>query len=216
VLKGLEAGTRRLLGYVGLFLLLTFVSGIAIGIANSNLFWGEANQYGRVDIPGHKVIHLPAGKIQVNAAAAVPGRGNATPTFLLPKLSLSVEPVEGNADVVFDKSVGYSENADDKYDDTQRRVWYLHVSQAGDYKVTAGGDFTGYGVNAELWFGYEPGLVRGWNIWLVALAVAAIGEALYAAFDFWRVRRKGGRDGTSGYQEGSDLGLPTSTWVPPA
>ena len=115
--------------------------------------------------------------------------------------------------MVISESLGISQNADDSYDDTQRRVWYVHVPEAGDYRVTAGGNFTGYGVNAELWLGREPAPVSGWNIWLLALGVAAVGEAAFVGFGIWRRRRKG--DGTSGYQESSDQGAPSSTWLPP-
>jgi hypothetical protein len=193
VKRRLESTAGRAAGYFGAFVLITFISGIVIGVANSNIFWGEDNQYGRVDIPGHKVIHLPSGRTQVTVAAALPGRGNETPDLRLPRsVSLTVDPVGSDADVNIRESLGSSVNANDNYDDTQRRVWYVTVSEAGDYKVTAGGDFTGYGVNAQLWLGYEPGLVTGWHIWIVAPVVAGIGEAGFAGLGALRRRRRQG------------------------
>ncbi|HEY4346035.1 MAG TPA: hypothetical protein VGM80_00470 [Gaiellaceae bacterium] len=208
-----ESTAGRIGAYCGFFLLITFVSGIVIGVANSNLFWGEDNQYGRVDIPGHKVVHLPSGRSQVTVAVALPGRGNETPDLRFPRsLSLTVDPVAGDADVKIRESLGGSVNANDNYDDTQRRAWYVTVSEAGDYKVTARGDFTGYGVNAQIWLGYEPGLVTGWNIWLVALGVAAVGQSAFVVLGTLRRRRRQG--GARDYQEDPTSGMPTSTWLP--
>jgi hypothetical protein len=183
----------------GAFLLATLVVGTVIGIANSNLVWGEDHQYGRVDVPGHAVLRLPSGSVQVSAAAALPGRGNQTPEFLVPDIGVSVVPVGGGTPAVLSRDLGDSRNADDDEVDTQRRIADLDVPDARAYRVTTTGDFTGYGVNGQLWFGYEPGLITGVAIWLVAagivllLAIAAIGVSLLRG----RRNDDGGRGGAA-------------------
>jgi hypothetical protein len=192
VFRRVESGVGRALLAIVAFLLATLIVAVIIGIANSNLFWGEANQYGRVDVPGHAVLHLPSGSVQVTAAAALPGRGNETPTLLVPDLGLEVVPVGGGPDANVRRDPGESVNADDSEVDTQRRIAYLDVPSAGDYRVKVTGDFTGYGVNAQLWFGYEPGWVHGSTIWLVAAAIVLVLIAIAYAIAFVRRRRRAG------------------------
>ena len=54
--------------------------------------------------------------------------------------------------------IGSSSNANDNLVNTQRRAWSVQVPQDGDYRVTAGGDFLGVGVNPQFWFGHGPPL----------------------------------------------------------
>jgi hypothetical protein len=170
--RRVESGVGRALLCVGGFLLATLIVGVVIGIANSNLFWGEDNQYGRVDFPGTKVVHLPSGTTQVSIAAALPGRGNETPDMPLPaRMGLAVTPVGGGGQPKVSLHVGGSVNADGNGVDTQRPVWHVSVPSAGDYRVTGSGDFAGFGVDAQLWLGYEPGFVHGPMIWLVAALI---------------------------------------------
>lgn len=201
VFRRIESATGQVLLQVLGFLLATLVVGILIGVANSNLFWGEANQYGRVAIPGHAVLHLPSGSVQVTAAAALPGRGNETPTLLVPDLGLEAVPVGGGPQADVRRDPGESVNANDSEVDTQRRIAYLDVPSAGDYRVKVSGDFTGYGVNAQLWFGYEPGFITGYWIWLVAAGVVLAGIAIAYLISLLRSRRRGrggGADGDTG------------------
>jgi hypothetical protein len=114
-IKNVESGLGKMLLYIGAYLLCALIATIVVGIANSNLFWGEANQYGRVPIPGKKVLQLPSGDVQVNVAAALPGRGNATPEMPLPKLTLAVIPTEGQDEPTVSNDLGYSTNANDEY-----------------------------------------------------------------------------------------------------
>jgi hypothetical protein len=148
----------KTVGYVALFLVMgTLLFSIPIGIfGSSNIVWGEEDQYGTVSIPGHKVLHLPAREIDVVYAATVVGRGNETPTLLIPKLSLSVIRPGGPDDVKFDDSVGDTGNADGHGADTQRRVWKIHVPKAGAYRIDAGGDPVTGEANPQFWFGHGP------------------------------------------------------------
>jgi hypothetical protein len=53
-IRKIESPIGRALSYVGGFLLISVFVLIPLIFLNSNLVWGEANQYGRVPIPGHK------------------------------------------------------------------------------------------------------------------------------------------------------------------
>jgi hypothetical protein len=172
------------LGHAGsmllLFLLAAFIGTIVVGILNSNIIYGEDNQYGRVRIPGTKVLHLPGGDTQVSVAAALPGRGNETPTLAIPKnLRLSVDPVSGNAKPTVVQDIGDSENANDDQVDTQRRVWRVSAPESGDYRVQIQGSFLGFGVNPQLWFGYQPGWAHGGQIPLYGAILGLIGIGVY-------------------------------------
>ncbi len=179
-IRQIESGFGKALLGVGAFLLVALLATVALGFLNSNILWGEANQYARVPIPGRQVVELPAGDVQVNVAAALPGRGNETPELLIPKLSLAVIPTrKGEAEPTIENDLGSSTNAEDKEVDTQRRVWRVHVPEAGRYLAVVHGDFTGYGVNAQIWFGKEPAPLHGGEIPLagaiIALIVFAVG-----------------------------------------
>jgi hypothetical protein len=144
---------------VGVALLATLVAFMPVGLlASSNIVWGEDNQYGRVAIPGTKVIHIPAGQVTVSVAVALPGRGNGTPTLRLPNCGFDIEAVDGGSIPKVTEDIGDSNNANDDLDDTQRQVWRMSVARTADYKITTHGDFTGYGVNPELWFGHTAGM----------------------------------------------------------
>ena len=61
---------------------------------------------------------------------------------------------------------------------------------------------TGYGVNAQLWLGHEPGWLHGANIWLLAMLIVALGAAIFLGIGWLRRRRKGGTSGGSGSGSG--------------
>jgi hypothetical protein len=197
-IREIESGFGRVLSYLGGFLLISVFVMIPLIFLNSNLVWGEGNQYGRVPIPGHQVVHLPAGSVEVSVAAALPGRGNETPELLLPSLTLTMKAKGGQEAPTVEEDIGSSVNANDNEVDTQRTVWKLHVPEAGNYLAVLKGDFTGYGVNAQAWFGREPNPLHGWQVFLAAMAIAALGIPLFfGAQALWR-RRKGPPPPTQG------------------
>jgi hypothetical protein len=187
-IRAIESGTGRLLLAIGGYLLLTFFICIPIGIANSNLFWSESNQFGRVPIPGRQRVHLPARKVQINVAAVLPGRSTQTPELLVPDLQLTLIPPKGVTEPKIERSLGETQNSLDKYADTQRRIAYADVETAGTYLVVVEGDFTGYGVNGALWFGYEEAPIHGVTIWFIAMAIAAL--LLLGAFVVQQIRKR--------------------------
>lgn len=190
-LRKIEHPIGRALSYLGAFLLISVFVAIPLIFLNSNLVWGEANQYGRVPIPGHKVIHLPSGAIEVTVAAALPGRGNETPELLLPTLNLTMKARGGQEAPTVEEDIGDSVNANDSEVDTQRTAWKLHVPEEGNYLAVLKGDFTGYGVNAQAWFGREPNPLHGWQVILFAMLVTAVGTSLYYGIEaLWKRRRR--------------------------
>jgi hypothetical protein len=189
-IRNVESGLGKVLLGIGAYFLVALVATMVVGIANSNIFWGEANQYGRVPIPGKRVLHLPSGDVLVNVAAALPGRGNETPDMPLPKLTLAVIPTGGESEPTVSNDLGYSTNADDEYVDTKRQVWKVHLPESGDYLALIKGDFTGYGVNAQAWFGSEPAPVHGGMIPLLGALIALVIFPLILLFNYLRRRRR--------------------------
>jgi hypothetical protein len=190
-LRRIESSVGLAFAYVGIFLVLTLGVAAVIGIVNSNLFWGEANQYARIDIPGAQTVHLPGGTTEGTVAVALPGRGNETPELLLPRLDLWVTPLGEAGKAELHEDLRPSVNANDSHDDTSRVVWKIVTPSAGDYRVRVAGDMTGYGVNSQLWLGYQPGWVHGSTIWFLAAAIVALGAALLFGISRWRRRRPG-------------------------
>jgi hypothetical protein len=190
-LREIDSALLRVLSYVGGFLLISVLVFIPLVFLNSNLLWGEANQYGRVPIPGHKVVHLPAGGVEVSVAAALPGRGNETPELLLPPLTLTMKARGGQEAPTVAEDIGSSVNANDSEVDTQRTAWKLQVPEAGNYLAVLKGDFTGYGVNAQAWFGREPNPLHGWQVFLFAMLITAVGAPLLLGIQaLWRRWRR--------------------------
>jgi hypothetical protein len=159
-LRRVESRAGRIALMIGGFLLAVLVACVPVGVlGSSNILWGEGDQYGHVDVPGTKVLHLPGRTIDVDAAVEIPGRGNETPDVPLPSgLSLTVSPVRGSDLPVVTRDLGDSSNANGEDVNAKRRVWRLEVPREGDYRVTTRGDFLGVGVNSQLWFGHGPPL----------------------------------------------------------
>jgi hypothetical protein len=209
-IRQIESTTGRVLLGLGAFLLVSFLFSAVVGIANSNLFWSESNQYGRVSIPGHRKVHLPSGKVQINVAVVLPGRSTQIPELLLPSISLNLVPPPGVEEPTIERSLGETQNALDKYADTQRRVAYAHVATAGTYLVVAKGNFTGYGLNPALWFGYEEAPVHGWVIWFIGMGLAAL--VFVGAGVVWWLRRRRRPPDDGELRPGNDGELPPTSY----
>ena len=202
--KAIRSLPGKVLGYVGGFVLIAFVAAIAIGVANSNLFWGEANQTARIPIPGAKKVELPGGTTEGTVAVALPGRGTQIPDLLLPPLELSVTPFGEAGKATISNDLQETVNANDSYDDTSRVVWKIHAPSSGTYLVHVKGDMTGYGVNAQLWLGTQPAWIHGSDIWIAAAAVAAAVYVVGFILMYFRRRRKKRLSGTLGGWEEAD------------
>ena len=196
MLRRIESRTKRIAVGVLVFFSVALAMCAPVGIlGSSNLVWGEDNQYGIVRVPGAKVVHLPAGDVDVSAAVDIVGKGNETVDLPLPKhLTLALTPVDDVAQAVVKRSIGGSTNADGDGVNTQRRVWEVHVPSAGDFRVKTRGNFLGVGVNPQLWFGHGPP-IPGTYVPLIAVVLTFVGWiALYVI----QPRLRGRREQTAG------------------
>jgi hypothetical protein len=175
-IAGIESLAKRVLAYIGAFLLATLIVCIPIGVfGSSNIFWGDPHQDGRVDFPGTGVVHLPAGDVDAALALYIPGKGNESVDLPVPSsVSLSIAPVNGSATPTVTRDLGPSNNANDNFVNTVRRVWRVDVPEEGDYAVTCRGRVRAIGINAQLWFGHGPP-IPGPLVPLIAAALVLLG-----------------------------------------
>jgi hypothetical protein len=188
-LRGNGTWGRQLLLAGVLLIPLSFAAMAVVGIlGSSNIVWGEPNQYGRVDVPGTAVVHLPAGTVEVTAAVYIVGKGNETVDVPLPDdLSVTVTPAGGSAPVTVTPDVGSSGNTMDAHHNSVRRVYRVAVPADGDYTVSASGDFTGIGIHPQLWFGHGPPL-PGTYVPVIGLGIVVLVEGVWLLL--WGLRRK--------------------------
>jgi hypothetical protein len=166
---------RRVIATIGALLLAWLICTVVVGVlGSSNIFWGEANQYGHVDVPGRRTLHLPSGKVEASAALYVVGKGNETVDVAIPEgLALTITPP-----VRLERSLGSSGNSLTGGVNSQRRVWWLHVPRAGDYRIQTRGSLRGLGANAQIWFGHEPP-IPGRLVPLAGLILLAIAAPIW-------------------------------------
>lgn len=171
---------RRIVTVASVWLGATFAVWVVVGVlGSSNLVWGEDDQYGTVDVPGSKVLHLPKRTVDVSAAVYILGKGNEDVDLPLPSdMALTVAPVDGEARPVVSRDVGGSSNAGASGVNTQRRVWKVDVPQDGDYRVSAGGDLRRDGVNPQLLFGHGPP-IPGTYVPIIAAVVTTVGGLVW-------------------------------------
>jgi hypothetical protein len=193
LLREAEWGAKRVLIGVGIFLLATLVVCVPVGVlGSSNLVWGEANQYGRVDVPGRATLDLPARTIDVEVALDIVGKGNETVDVPLPSnLALTVTPAAGEPAPSVVRDVGDSGNTNDDGTNSQRRIYKVDMAQAGAYNVVARGDFRRIGLNAQFWFGHGPP-IPGTLVPLIAAALVAVGFIVWLVFRPLLARRRAG------------------------
>jgi hypothetical protein len=186
----LESPAKRVLAYIGAFLLATLLVCIPIGVfGSSNIVWGEPDQYGRVDFPGTGVVHLPAGSVDAALALDIPGKGNQSVDLPVPSdVSLSIAPVSGSATPMITRDLGQSNNASDDFANTVRRVWTIEAPEEGDYTVTGRGRVRSIGINAQLWFGHGPP-IPGTLVPLIAAVIVLLGALVWFVVN--RVRSDG-------------------------
>jgi hypothetical protein len=184
--KGRRALWAAVIGLIAWFVLM-----MPVGVlGSSNLVWGEPNQYGRVDVPGTAVLHLPAGTVDITAAVYLPGKGNETVTLPIPSgLSVSVAPVDGGAQPVVTEAIGTSGNTTDNTTNAIRTVWKATITRDGQYRITTGGSFTGIGIHPQLWFGHGPPL-PGIYVPVVAAVLVVLGALVWLPVRRWSKRRK--------------------------
>jgi hypothetical protein len=133
---------------------VTVIVGAVIAlILNANVFshLTDAYKYGRIDIPGSSVEHLPSGRIELILENPL-GGGVDVPS----DLAASVVPLDGGPRVSITRSIGAqfgaSGNGTDTSDDF-RRVWWADVPRAGAYRVMVTGGGSDSGLSLDLGHG---------------------------------------------------------------
>jgi hypothetical protein len=147
---GVAKIARRIRVFAWVLVVLTFVGGLtAFILANTAL--SQIDVYGTVPVPGTKVLHLPAGEVDISFAtdSAVNNGGS----FFTPGMSLRVTPASGSGanPTVTDSSSSASTIGSQ----TRARVFKLQVPNAGDYRVSVEADTSAY-INPQLLFGQSP------------------------------------------------------------
>jgi hypothetical protein len=133
-------------------LALAIVGTAVVSILATFGAFSNEDAYGRVDIPAHKVLHFPAGEVDiafdttVNNSGQRPGFG-----FTVPPLTVGVHPVGGGPHPSIKKDRGASITVNG---DAHERVWRMQIQRAGDYHVSAHGRVEEY-VSPQLMFGTE-------------------------------------------------------------
>lgn len=154
---------------------LTFLAIIVAAFVVSHfLGGGDAAKYGKVDIGTSKVLHLPAGTVDVGYA----GHGqtlNGSPQSLYvpPDLALGVAPAaSGTSPSVRRQEAQCCERFNDGNFNMKIGEWKVAVPTDGDYRVTAGGTAPPP-EGGELIVGSPPQLSLP-AIWIVAGAALAL------------------------------------------
>ena len=145
----------------------------------------HSDKYGRVNIPGETVLHLPAGEVQVSFRTLLATNGG-NGALNLPPLSLGIHPAGGaGEDPAVKEDIGATKSVNG---DAHARVWTVQVGSEGDYRVVADGQVGGY-INPQLTFGSDTS-VSGI---LIALGIAT-GALLALAIGAHLVVRRGRRE----------------------
>jgi hypothetical protein len=148
----------------------------------------NGDAYGRLDLPGAKVLRFPKGQVDVSfetQLAANGGEGGGGLT--VPALSLGVTPADGRGpDPVVVESYGSTVTVNA---DAHERVWKMTVGTAGDYRVTASGALGSY-TDPQLTFGHEASLGP-----LVELAFVIFLGGLLSAIAAGRIAKRAARAG---------------------
>jgi hypothetical protein len=154
---------RRARNTAGILAALTAIAFVVVWFLSWTLL-SNSDKFGRVDVPGHAVIHLPAGETEVSFRTLLATNGG-NGGLRIPPLSLGIDPVDDGADdPTLREDYGPSSSVNG---DIHARVWRLQVESEGDYGVAADGEVGGY-IQPQLTFGADSS-VSGI---LIALAIA--------------------------------------------
>ena len=140
------------------------VGTIVAQILAQNVFNTEAD-YGRIDIPGTKVLHFPAQTIDVSLSVYYPSAGNEDTDVPIPQMSLVLHPLDGGQQPTVTENPGLASGSSHPF----RRVWTMDVPSEGDYRVRVTGRVEKF-FNPQLLFGATP---RPWDIYLIGGIVLA-------------------------------------------
>jgi hypothetical protein len=147
------------------------VLGVLVQIVNANVLsnQGDATQYGQLNVPGSKVLQLPAASFEGILEDDLEEELKITPA-----LRLSVKPLDGGPAPAIKRDVGErsgTANGNFGPDTYYKRVWRIDVPSAGRYRVSVGGAGPDSGYLLDLGHSSPAG---PWQIWLwTGIAAAA-------------------------------------------
>lgn len=154
---------KRVRNAAGILAVLAAIAFVVVWFLSWTLL-SDSDKYGRVDVPGHAVIHLPAGETEVSFRTLLATNGG-NGGLRIPPLSLGIQPVAGGEpDPTVRQDYGPSTSVNG---DIHARVWRVQIESEGDYGVAADGEVGGY-IQPQLTFGSDSS-VGGF---LIALGIA--------------------------------------------
>jgi hypothetical protein len=161
-----EGGTARRVRDTSRSLLIgVLVAIVVLGILDLAGAFSNGDAYGRVDIPGSRVLRLPKREVDVSFEAqmtSTDGGGG----LVVPPLSLTVERADGRGpDPAVVQSFGSSTSVNG---DAHERVWKVRITMAGPYRVIASGEVGPY-VDPQLTFGRDASLAPFFDLLFVLL-----------------------------------------------
>lgn len=173
---GEEAKTAVLVRRAFALLAIAAAVGLLVVWILSWTLLSHSDRYGRVDIPGSAVLHLPAGEIEVAFRTLTPTTNGSGGALNVPPLSLGVHPANGKGpDPEVEEDFGTTASVNG---DAHVRVWTLRIEREGSYRVVSDGEVGGY-IKPQLTFGDEDS-VGDLLLWLAILAGAAFAAAVGA------------------------------------
>jgi hypothetical protein len=143
---------RRVRNVFRTLLALAIVGTCVVSILATFGAFSNEDAFGRVEIPGHKVLHFPAGAVDIAFDTTVNNSGTRAGFGLtVPSLTVGVHPVGGGPHPSIKKDQGASITVNG---DAHERVWRMQIQRAGEYHVSARGRVGEY-VSPQLMFGTE-------------------------------------------------------------
>jgi hypothetical protein len=164
---------RREIRVPGIILGVALAAGIVVQIVVglTQRSWTDAYEYGRVEVPGQAILHLPAGSLDISLRELTVGTAHVPPG-----LRVSVVPLEG-APVRVTRDVGGDFGPSSRTSTVSyRRVFRASIPRAGSYRVSTAGTSGDGSYAVEL--GHAPAAIGG-RIWEYTGIAALAGLAAW-------------------------------------
>ncbi len=163
---------RRLIVVLLAVLALTIVGQIVNANIASDL--SDAEKYGSVHLPGSAILELPSGSLEVMV------HGDGSTALDVPRgLRLTVVPVGGGPAAVVSRDRGGQFGSSTRSTSSEfRRIFRLHMPQAGAYRATVSGVDSADDPR-RLTFGHGPPVsaVQIWEVGGLVMLVVLLGWA---------------------------------------
>lgn len=145
-----QGGAAKVIQRLARWVLILASIGLVAGLILSAFVLGHSDRYGRVDIPGQQVLHLPEGEIDVSFRTQLATSAGNGGGLTVPPLRLGVtssDPSIPDPKVTEDHGTTVTVNGD-----SHVRVWRLQVASDGDYRIATDGQVSAY-IAPQLTFG---------------------------------------------------------------